>query len=129
MIAFFLTHEQDEHARERYRARAEGILKTGVTDENRAKVLSTVKKRVVALEASWSAEARAGGGRAGSRRVRRRAKPEVFILRSSASSARFASPCQTTVIPGIRGKLLSSRNQPEVRGAERKTRKRSIASL
>jgi len=40
-----------EHAWERYRARAEGILKTGVTDENRAKVLSTVKKHVDALEA------------------------------------------------------------------------------
>ena len=40
-----------EHAWERYRARAEGILKTGVTDENRAKVLSTVKAHVDALEA------------------------------------------------------------------------------
>jgi hypothetical protein len=40
-----------EHARERYRARAEGILKTGVTDENRTQVLSTVKKHVDALEA------------------------------------------------------------------------------
>lgn len=40
-----------EHAWERYRARAEGILSTGVTDENRAKVLSTVKKHVDALEA------------------------------------------------------------------------------
>ena len=40
-----------EHAWERYRARTEGILKTGVTDENRAKVLSTVKKHVDALEA------------------------------------------------------------------------------
>ncbi len=40
-----------EHAWERYRARAEGILQTGVTDENRANVLSTVKKHVDALEA------------------------------------------------------------------------------
>lgn len=40
-----------EHAWERYRARAEGILKAGVTDENRAKVLSTVKQHVDALEA------------------------------------------------------------------------------
>jgi hypothetical protein len=40
-----------EHAWERYRACAEGVLKTGVTDENRAKVLSAVKKHVDALEA------------------------------------------------------------------------------
>jgi hypothetical protein len=39
-----------EHAWERFRARAEGVLKTAVTDENRAKVLSTVKKHVDALE-------------------------------------------------------------------------------
>ncbi|MBI5544612.1 MAG: DUF2924 domain-containing protein [Deltaproteobacteria bacterium] len=40
-----------ERAWERYRAHADGILKTAVTDENRAKVLSTVKKHVDALEA------------------------------------------------------------------------------
>ncbi len=40
-----------EHAWERYRARAEGILKAGVTDENRAKVLSTVKKHSSELAA------------------------------------------------------------------------------
>ncbi len=39
-----------EHAWERYRSRTETILKTSVTDENRVKVLSTVKKHVVALE-------------------------------------------------------------------------------
>ena len=39
-----------EHAWERYRSRTEAILKTSVTDENRAKVLSAVKKHVDALE-------------------------------------------------------------------------------
>ncbi|MBI5509136.1 MAG: hypothetical protein HY903_10315 [Deltaproteobacteria bacterium] len=40
-----------EHTWERYRSRTEAILKASVTDENRAKVLSTVKKHVDALEA------------------------------------------------------------------------------
>lgn len=39
-----------EHAWERYRSRTEAILKASVTDENRVKVLTTVRKHVDALE-------------------------------------------------------------------------------
>lgn len=39
-----------DHAWARYQARAEGVLKAGVTDDNRAQVLATVDKHLEALE-------------------------------------------------------------------------------
>jgi hypothetical protein len=48
-----------EHAWERFRARAEAVLKTSVTDENRTEVVATVEKHADALERLRNEVARA----------------------------------------------------------------------